>query len=623
MEQLSQAVFPPALTSALACAAISPSLRSILMFDASPETLRLVAQTTTQMLEVVTGYPIVSVTLGTFEAEDDLWGSLGLGDESETEPAVTWKPGLLTGGQQDSPLRLIVIPDLTKLSLAATRACVVLIGADVAHLERHGQHKYWQPNCCWLVGCATSEVGMVSPHLLDRFALRLSGEVETNEDRVAAILDWIDQRELGKETKPEPLSKETCDRLKNALQSYPKIAPEAIARVLDYTTNLEVYSPRREIALARLALAYTRWKGAAEMTVRQVDTTASMMGLKPVERQQQTEEDLLEGSPEPVIPQSREPQTTEEEPQSTQPKPVTVTEKVYEPDEPEPQPTITFTVSNPYPEDQAPVEREASSLRLPSRRLRFKAATSGVIIGVEKVANFQDLALVRTLLEAAKYQPIRQRSTTNSHRLLLSPTDLHSYRRAPVAEQMLMLILDHTCLRDCDWQNKLLRYLSWAYVERASICLIQVGAVDAQHELRAQKLMAQSVLMPQINAGIEAGRGKATPLAHGLDLALQTLRYAMQHGRSTIQQVMLVVISDGRGNVSLEASRLGKILPPVGRKGIEDALQVAERIRGFDGVKAVLLNPQPKQYEDLPLELAQAMGAKVALIQPLETWEVK
>ncbi|NEP10554.1 MAG: hypothetical protein F6K14_10110 [Symploca sp. SIO2C1] len=606
--------------AALACAAISPSLRTILMFDASPGTVRLVAQTTAQMLEVVTGYPIVSVTLGTFETEDDLWGSLGLGGESGGEP-FSWKPGLLTGGQKDSALRLVVIPDLTKLSLAATRACVVLMGADVAHLERHGQQDSWQPNCCWIAGCASSEVGMVSPHLLDRFALRLSGKVTTTVDRAAAILAWIDEGELGKAAKPEPLPTEICDRLKNALQIYPKITPEATARILDYTTTLEVYSPRREIALARLALAYTRWKGAGEMTVRQVDAAARMIGLKPFAQPQQTE-DLSDVSSEP-IPQPKQSQPQEEKPKLTQPESVIVREPVYQSDEPEPQPTIQFTVpTNPYPEDQASVEREAASLRLPSRRFRFKAAARGAIIGVEKVANFQDLALVRTLLEAAKFQPIRQGSTTNSNRLLLSPTDLHCYRRAPVAEQMLMLILDHTCLRDCNWQEELLPYLSWAYIERASICLIQVGAVDARHELRAQKLMAQSILVPQITVGIEAGRGKATPLAHGLDLALQTLRHAMQHGRSTVQQAVLVVISDGRGNVPLEASRLGRVLPPVGRKGVEDGLQVAKRICDLDGVKAVLLNPQPKQYGDLPLELAEAMGAAVILIPLLEVGEV-
>ncbi len=437
----------------------------------------------------------------------------------------------------------------------------------------------------------------------------------------------MDERALEKETKPEPLPIEIRDRLQKAILLRPAITVQATARILDYTSTLEVYSPRREIALGRLALANARLESAAEMTAAQVDAAARMIGLKRVANQTEDPSNL---SSEPVTPQSDRPKSTEATPTSTsaptdQPELSTVREPVYESDKPEPLPTTELTVPlNPYPEDEAPVEREAASLRLPPRRFRTSAPARGPIVGVEKAATLQDLALVRTLLEAAKFQPIRQQSTTNGNRrLVLSPTDLHCYRRAPVAEQMLMLVLDRTCLRDCNWQEELLPYLSWAYVERASVCLIQVGAVDARHELRAERVMAQSILVPSLSAGIEAGRGKATPLAHGLDLALQTLRHALQHGRSTVQQAVLVVISDGRGNVPLEASLLGRIAPPVGRKGVEDALQVAERIRGLDGVKAVLLNPQPKQYADLPLELAEAIGATVVSIPPLEAVEVE
>jgi len=433
----------------------------------------------------------------------------------------------------------------------------------------------------------------------------------------------MDERALEKETKADPLPIEIRDRLKKAILLRPTITAQATARILDYTSTLEVYSPRREIALGRLALANARLEGAAEMTAKHVNAAARAIRLKPVDKQI---EDSSNVGSEPVAPQPDLPKPTEATLTPTdQPESSTVREPVYESDKRELLPTTQLTIPlDPYPEDEAPVEREAASLRLPPRRFRTSAPTHGAIVGVEKAATLQDLALVRTLLEAAKFQPIRQQSTTNGNRrLVLSPTDLHCYRRALVAEQMLMLVIDHTCLRDCNWQEELLPYLSWAYVERASVCLIQVGTVDARHELRAERVMAQSILVPRISAGIEAGRGKATPLAHGLELALQTLRHALQHGRSTVQQAVLVVISDGRGNVPLEASLLGRIAPPVGRKGVEDALQVAERIRGLDGVKAVLLNPQPKQYADLPLELAEAIGATVVSIPPLEAVEVE
>ncbi|MEH1850497.1 MAG: hypothetical protein V7L11_02155 [Nostoc sp.] len=620
----------------LACAAITPGLQSILLFDSSLEVLRMAAQTTAEMLKEVTGHSIIKVTLTTFEAEDELWGSLGLSGDSHEHP-LQWKPGLLVGENQTKQnrpqFRLVVIPDLTKLSIAAARACVIMMGADVVHLERHGQQQHWRPNLFWFAGCASNEVGMVSPHLLDRFALRLSKRAtksETINQRVEEIRKWIlstDEQSLENKNQPEPnLPIEIRENLKKAFQHHPTITPEAIARILDYTPKMS--TPRREIALARLSLAHTRLTGAAEMSADDVNAAAEMIGLEAVKK---TIKELPPETSQPVTP-TKTPEVKTEEVKDLIDKSQSNTETksvpVYESDKTEYLESTSLTVTyppKPYPEDTAPVERELASLRLPTRSFRSKTANHGLIIGVEKATTFQDIALVRTLLEAAKFQPIRRRRVKNltANRLILSPTDLYSYRRAPVAEQMLTLVLDHTCLQNCKWQEELLPYLNWAYVERASMCLIQVGAKNTRNDLQAERVMARSILMPRINAGLEAERGKATPLAHGLDLALKTLRHTLQHGRSTVREAMLVVLTDGRGNVPLEASHCGHTLAPVGRKGIEDALEVAQRIHGLDGVKAVLLNPQSREYPELPLELAQALGAKVVLIPLQETWELE
>ncbi|MDJ0517518.1 MAG: hypothetical protein QNJ74_15120 [Trichodesmium sp. MO_231.B1] len=315
---------------------------------------------------------------------------------------------------------------------------------------------------------------------------------------------------------------------------------------------------------------------------------------------------------------------------------------VYQPQESNYFADIEITpLENPYIEDIAPVEREIASLKLPTRRFKSKTIPHGTIIGVEKTTKAQDLAIVRTLLEAAKFQKIRQKNQGNNYqKLKILPSDLYRYRRAPIAEQMFMLLLDYTCLEYCQWQEQLFPYLSWAYTQRASVGLIQVGiAPDSivgedkesnvninPGELRAKKISAQNILVPTISMGLDlekTKKGKATPLAHGLDLALKTLRHALQHGKNTIQKAVLVVISDGRGNVPLEASHVGKINPPVGQKGVEDALEVARKISNLGNVETIFLNPQSKQYPELPLLLAKALGAKVVSIPPVETWEIE
>jgi magnesium chelatase subunit D len=251
-----------------------------LVFDISPVALQQVAQTLSVMLKTVTGWEIVPVSLGTFESEDDLWGCLGLWSESEKQP-LHWQSGLLGGGQKGSQLRLVVIPDLTKLSLAASRACVMLMGADVTHLERHGQHQHWRPRFCWLAGCLRTEVGMVSPHLLDRFALRLSGQIGETSDRVQEILEWFKKdEELGERISLDPivLHSDLQKKLTRAKQQHSNLTPEAIERVFAYISDQEVYSLRREIALTRLSSGIAQLEGFDNIIVNHVRANASKSG---------------------------------------------------------------------------------------------------------------------------------------------------------------------------------------------------------------------------------------------------------------------------------------------------------------------------------------------------------
>jgi magnesium chelatase subunit D len=71
---------------------------------------------------------------------------------------------------------------------------------------------------------------------------------------------------------------------------------------------------------------------------------------------------------------------------------------------------------NPYLEDVVEPEREAASLRLPPRRFKSASMGRGAIIGVEPATVPQDLALVSTLLEAAKYQKLRWEALTRETR---------------------------------------------------------------------------------------------------------------------------------------------------------------------------------------------------------------
>jgi magnesium chelatase subunit D len=609
--------------STLCAAALVRGLRSILVFDANPRELRKIARTAAKILSDFSQQPVNTLTLGSSETDDDLWGSFMPHGNNEESP-LFWQPGLLFGSEDENSTRVALIPNLAQLSLMSARTCIALVGESVAALERHGQHRFRQPDIFWVAGCPAAEVGKVSAHLLDRFALRLNRKnIQNPAERVEEIKRMINSEESEEDEASFPLPAYLGETLRVAAQFRPRMTDEAVAHIGKYIPMSGFYSARRDLALARLAVANAQLDKSAEVVKEHVNRAAQIIGLSlPIDkveeeqREREEPEEQKEKQPDPLSVEESPVETPQPEQVATvRPEPQLVQEFALEVDVP----PEAFPVSalppasetSPYPEDETPVEHEDTPLRLPSRLSRADEAGKGPVIGTEHATSLHDLALVRTLLEAAKFQPVRQKNFHSSEReFMLLPSDLHSYRREPIAEQMLVLLIDYTSFKDSAWEDALFPYLKEAYTGRAMICLIKVGAADARHELRAERIEARSILVPEIAKAFNARPGRATPLAHGLDLAFQALRRYLQHGRSGPYQATFVVLSDGRGNVPLEDSRRGEIAAPVMRKGFDDALRLARQIRDLDYVRVVYLNPQPLPHTELPLELTEALGAE-------------
>jgi magnesium chelatase subunit D len=101
----------------------------------------------------------------------------------------------------------------------------------------------------------------------------------------------------------------------------------------------------------------------------------------------------------------------------------------------------------------------------------------------------------------------------------------------------------------------------------------------------------------------------ATPLAHGISLAAQLLRHDTQQGSASVTNALLVVVTDGRGNIPLAASHAGVMPTRVAGEGVADALQAARLIRTMRRVSSVVIEPGPLTYGHLTSLLADALGA--------------
>ncbi|MEV0167762.1 hypothetical protein [Nonomuraea fuscirosea] len=568
------------IETALACAAFDPRLRGVLCYDLDPALLPSLAAWLAD-LTAGRGTPYELVVAGAGTTEDDLW--------TRVRPV----PGLLAGREPgplaDLPDRVpavVIVPDLAEISLAAARAAVTVLGSETAYLERDGVHAVWSPKVPWIAACARQDMGKVSTHLLDRFALRVDARgVEAPPS--AGPAPWL--RAAARPT------------------ALPRFTPEAVERVVERTGRAP--GARRDLALARLARALAAMRTASQVTASDVDEAAELIGLptpKPDDDEHATT------VPDGRLARRRPTGDGRRRDESAQAG--AVEQAVVEVPAARPltaAAALLTMAATPYPEDLPGLDSEPSSLR--TSWVRRSAATSqrGVPVGHVRAHDLSDLALVATLLEAGRFQLVRCPGHFDGppHPPHLQPSDLRRYRRAEVPGRLFTLLLDHTCRKDWDWYPALAPYLHWCYTERAAVCVIEVGAEG--HELTARRVTGRNLLDPRVVAALDRRPGRSTPLAHGLVLAVDALRRYLQRDRAAVDEALFIVVTDGRANVPIHNSLTGETPQAVAREGVDDALAVAREIRMMRKVESFIMHPRPYAGEGLVLELADALGAAV------------
>ncbi|MCX5330650.1 hypothetical protein [Streptomyces sp. NBC_00140] len=607
------------LLRVLACSALGPGLQGVLLFDLEPGMVNPVADTFARVLRLRDGRAVRRTVLGSATGDDELW-LRPVSAQADTGVGFTVAPGPLVDAEDDATT-LVVVPDLARLSLPAMRAAVQVLGADVAAVERSGFRALWRPRAHWLAACGEAEVGRLSPHLLDRFPLRLNvadlvrSATGGEATRSAAGRQETDQPRC--ELPPEWLAALIARRRPSLA-----ITEEASARAVELAGDES--GSRRAIVLARIARAQALLDGADACGPARIDEAARLIGVRVRPAAPRGGDDSTDNASSPVSEGIGDSSPLSEPPKADRlPVESGAAGSAVAVPAGSAEVLDTFPAAageghgSAYPEDAAPFLREFHPLRIPWQRRPEPSTTRGPVTGVRPAGTLRDLAFVATVVEAAKYQKLPARRALRpegDRRLVVLRSDFRSYARLPVAERMLVLLLDHTCRGGWDWGPALAPYVQWAYTGRASVCAVEVGSQETTNELRADHFVARSVLDPRLGAALHRPSGRSSPLAHGLVVTDQLLRRAFQQ-RSNLIEAWLVVVSDGRGNVPLDASLSGRLPGPVRRAGIDDAIKAAARIgaMGRLRLRTVVVDAARQPYPDLPFLLADALdGVTVA-----------
>ncbi len=181
-------------------------------------------------------------------------------------------------------------------------------------------------------------------------------------------------------------------------------------------------------------------------------------------------------------------------------------------------------------------------------------------------------------------------------RMLWRMEDLHVRRRQPSERCCVILAVDasgSTALqRLAQAKGAVSLLLAQSYVRRDAVCVVGFRGREAECLLPATRSLVRA---KRVLAAMPGGGG--TPIASAL---VECLQQAQQLGRQGLTP-LLVVLSDGRANVSLEG--IG------GRaQAHSDALGLAQRVR-LMGVSSVWVDTAP-QPEPLAQALSDAMGAR-------------
>jgi magnesium chelatase subunit D len=367
------------------------------------------------------------------------------------------------------------------------------------------------------------------------------------------------------------------------------------------------------LAVARVARVLAAWEGARRVATRHVDRAAELFGYRPADDTRPQPAAVSAPSSQPHAATTQSPDvlqvTDAAECDTTAPKEPVVSGPVRPVGES--LSPVAGGTSVLYPEDLPAPPADLQTFRINRLAARSGARQfKGHAVGSLPARDTTDLALLATVLEAAKFRRIRRKHRRWKRRqFFIIPADLRRPRYLSDPGDALVLVLDHTCWRGWNRAVVLDPYLRHCAERDASATVIEFGFRGARSEYAAERYKVSSLQDPRILASLSRSPGRASPLAHALDLALSDLRRQVRRAVSP-QQCTLLIATDGRGNIPLEASLRGRSPgEDVGRTGIMDAEQVAERIGALSGVEVVVIAPDLGSHRDLLFSLAEETGA--------------